>query len=653
MPEGKKYTYLLKILLLVCIFHLSVVNHYILAQSTLIDSLKNLLKNHPQEDTIRVEVLTELAFRFYQTSVDSTLFFAKEAHQLAEKINYKKGKGRSLGRIALGYSTKGDYISALENYLKALELAEQTNDMQGIAAALNNIGYTYRVLARYEEALSYSYRSLEISKKLNWERGIIIGHGNIAWLLEKIKNNQKALQYAKQAVMLSQRTNDAYVKATSQHVLGKVYEAIQEYDSALKFYQVGLNYAQREALKQQIAFNSLGIGEIYTAQGKTKQAIDFLFQAMDFGSQSQSPDIVRDASLSLMKAYRDSNNPQRAFVYYDIYSHIRDSLFNIEKINEVRRLEFEYKTKAQQKEIDSLGAEREKQKEQIENQKVVFYNLIIIVLLLGLLALSIFRNRLKEKQKNIELMHQNLKIEKQKEALAVQTEALNESNASKDKIFSIVAHDLRSPLSSLKNTITLFEREMLTEEEFREILPKLKKTLNNTFELTDELLYWAKNQMNVIEFMPVRVKLQPIFEEQISSAEELAMVKKIKMSISLASDIADVKADKDMLKSILRNLISNAIKFCRNDDKITLSATEAHEFITISVEDTGVGITKENMTKLFTNHNFTTRGTAGERGTGLGLNLCKDFVEKNGGKIWVKSEEGKGSVFYFSLPRYV
>jgi two-component system, sensor histidine kinase and response regulator len=652
MVKAKTDIFLIRKPLFLLIFYMSIGYSSLFAQNSPLDSLKNLLKNHPQEDSIQVEIMTELAFRFYQTALDSTLFFATQANRIAQKIGYKRGEGRSLGRIALGYSVKGDYISALDNYIKARDIAKQTNDKQGTSASLNNIGYIYRVLGRYEEALEYTLQSLALSKEMNWQRGVVIGNGNVAWLLERMGKYEDGFKYAQKAVELSNATNDGYLITTSVNVLGKIYQAKQDYANAFKYYQIGLDNAKKANLKQQVAFNSLGIGEIYTIQKKTEQAIVFLQQAIDFAYQSQSPDIVRDASLTLMKVYRNSNDHQRAFVYYDIYSNIRDSLFNIEKQNEVRRLEFEHKTQEQEQKINDLGLTKQKQAKEIENQKIIFYNLIIILLLVGLLALSLFGNRIKDKKKNKELMRQNLEIEKQKEALAKQTDALQESNLSKDKIFSIVAHDLRSPLSSLKNTITLFERNMFSEEEVRETLPKLKKHLNNTFELTDELLYWAKNQMNVVSFEPEKIDLPSVFEEQLNRFEEAIATKKVRMDIDIPTHLPYIKADIDMLKTILRNLITNAIKFCRADDQITLSATENDEFVTMIVADTGIGIPQENIGKLFVNQSFSTRGTAGERGTGLGLSLCKDFVERNGGKIWFESTQGKGTTFYFTMPKH-
>ena len=652
MPVTKRNMFLIKkTLLFSLILYVSMAYCPLFAQNAPIDSLKNLLKTHPKEDSMRVELLTELAFRFYQTSVDSTLFLAKQANALAKKIGYKRGEGRSLGRIALGYSTKGDYIEALDNYIQARKIAEQINDKQGVSSALNNIGYVYRILGRYDDALEFTKASVEMSKEINWQRGVIIGYGNIAWLLERKGKYEEGLAYAHKAVKLAELTNDNYLFSTSMHVSGKIYQAKQNYDSALYYYQAALEKSQQANLKQQIAFNSLGIGEVYTDQNKTEEATAFLQQAIDFAHQSQSPDIVRDASLTLMKVYRTSNNPQRAFVYYDIYSKFRDSLFSIEKENEVRRLEFVYGTKDKEQRINDLGIEKDNKDKEIEFQKIISYNLVIILLLVGLLALSLLRNRLKEQKKNKELIHKNLEIEKQKEALAIQANKLQESNLFKDKIFSIVAHDLRSPLSSLKNSLMLFEKNMFSEKEFREILPTLKRNLNNTFELTDELLYWAKNQMNVVSFKPEKIDLLPIFEEQISRFEEAMQAKKIRIKIEIPPNLPPTNADIDMLKTILRNLITNAIKFCRTNDKITLSAEEEGKFLKIIIADTGIGIAPENIGKLFTNQSFTTRGTAGERGTGLGLSLCKDFVERNGGKIWFESTLGQGTTFYFTMPQ--
>lgn len=228
-------------------------------------------------------------------------------------------------------------------------------------------------------------------------------------------------------------------------------------------------------------------------------------------------------------------------------------------------------------------------------------------------------------------------------------EKLHELNKLKDRLFSIISHDLRTPLLSLMDILSMANDGMVTDEEFRSFLPTLTKNIGYTSGLVENLLQWSKSQLEGTVINAVHFDIKENVTYLINSFCQLAADK----DISIKSNIrvpTMVYADMDMIQAVLRNLISNAIKFCRNGDKITIEAQIKNNMATISITDTGVGVAPENVDKLFGNQSFTTRGTTNEQGTGLGLLLCKDFIEKNGGNIWVESTQGQGSSFYFTLP---
>ena len=228
-------------------------------------------------------------------------------------------------------------------------------------------------------------------------------------------------------------------------------------------------------------------------------------------------------------------------------------------------------------------------------------------------------------------------------------EKLHELNKLKDRLFSIISHDLRTPLLSLMDILSMANDGMVTDEEFRSFLPTLTKNIGYTSGLVENLLQWSKSQLEGTVVNAVHFDIKENVTYLINSFHQLADDK----GISINSNIhvpTMVYADMDMVQAVLRNLISNAIKFCSAGDKITIEADIKKNMATICIADTGVGIAAENVDKLFGNQNFTTRGTTNEQGTGLGLLLCKDFIEKNGGNIWVASTQGQGSSFYFTLP---
>ena len=225
--------------------------------------------------------------------------------------------------------------------------------------------------------------------------------------------------------------------------------------------------------------------------------------------------------------------------------------------------------------------------------------------------------------------------------------ALNEL---KDRLFSIIAHDLRSPLINIMDMVKLIDEQVITEKEFKLLLPELSKNLNYTSGLLDNLLHWSKSQLKGERIKPVKLDIRKIIQPEIEYYQQKATEKGIYLN-STVEDETLVYIDEEMIQLVVRNLIGNAIKYCTSQDHIVVSSTHnSSSEVTICVADTGSGMNAETASKLFMLKTFTTRGTNNEQGTGLGLQLCKDFISKNKGRIWVTTEEGIGSKFFFTIP---
>lgn len=226
---------------------------------------------------------------------------------------------------------------------------------------------------------------------------------------------------------------------------------------------------------------------------------------------------------------------------------------------------------------------------------------------------------------------------------------LQDLNKLKDRLFTIISHDLRTPLLSLMDILNMANDGMVSDEEFRSFLPTLAKNIGYTSGLVENLLQWSKSQLEGTIINTVRFDIGDSVRYLVNSFAQLAADKDVSLINNIHVPIV-VYADSDMIQAVLRNLLSNAIKFCRAGDKIIIEANVKSNIATFWISDTGVGIAPENIDMLFGNYSFTTRGTTDEQGTGLGLLLCKDFIEKNNGRIWVESIPGRGSTFYFTLP---
>jgi len=230
-----------------------------------------------------------------------------------------------------------------------------------------------------------------------------------------------------------------------------------------------------------------------------------------------------------------------------------------------------------------------------------------------------------------------------------QQEKLSKLNNFKDKLFTVVSHDIRSPLAVLLSLLELLDYEDgLDEDESKEILYEIKKNVKSTYEMVENILKWFKTQIDV-GVSNITCNLLEVVKESIMPLMQNAELKGIDVSYEIPKDIS-VYVDRCMLEIILRNLFSNAIKFTNMGGSIKILAQEFSGIVTIAVSDTGIGIEKERIDELFNNAHFpTTFGTSGEKGTGIGLMICKEFIERNNGRIWALSSVGKGSTFYFTV----
>lgn len=253
------------------------------------------------------------------------------------------------------------------------------------------------------------------------------------------------------------------------------------------------------------------------------------------------------------------------------------------------------------------------------------------------------------RKQNIELKELNSGLEVKVEE---RTLKLKELNATKDKFFSIIAHDLKNPFNTLIgfSELLLDNIDMYNAEQIKEYISIIFETSRTSYSLLENLLDWSRSQTGRLKMEPKEVEMSSLVELNIRLLESPAEKKNIRLQNNIDNK-CKVYADKNMIETIVRNLISNAIKFTREGGYITVNAERKAAVLEVCIADTGIGICSDNINKLFKiDQDFSTKGTSNESGTGLGLILCKEFIGQNGGEIWVESQEGKGTQFYFTLP---
>ena len=299
---------------------------------------------------------------------------------------------------------------------------------------------------------------------------------------------------------------------------------------------------------------------------------------------------------------------------------------------------------------------------QLENAHIGFFVfnqvLVIVFIFYGLYLIKKentgYQLNILAKTESLRIKHQQInkqKIEIQNKArlLEKQKAELAELNSIKNKLFSVIAHDLKAPMYALRNVFRNIQEQNMKASEIKALIPDIVNDFNYTTGLMENLLIWAKCQMQEGSTRQQNVDISELANDISHLLRLQASTKKIRIK-NLVKQKAHVWADRDMIHLALRNLVSNAIKFTPSRGQVTIGITNMDDHIEIFVKDTGVGISQEALERIRQYENFTTRGTLNETGTGLGLMLCREFIIKNGGTLYIESEEGKGSTFSFTLP---
>jgi signal transduction histidine kinase len=418
--------------------------------------------------------------------------------------------------------------------------------------------------------------------------------------------------YQSEAYEISSSLGDMGMMATIKTNLGKLYLQQKQYEKALKSFQESLVLAREINSLPAMQESYKNLSDYYTMRGEYKQA------------------------LRLFK----------------LQSAVTDSIMSREGLMQIKELELQFNARALEQEIELLKKDNEIQRLSRTRLQYGIILLVILILALSLLFIGYYqRNQYKKKTARL-LEEKNEQLEKANRQLQESEKHLMELNSTKDKFFSIIGHDLRNPLNALLGFSELISgnSKEYTTEEIRKYSKIINEAAKNIHLLIENLLEWSRSQSGKIDFNPLETAFAPIMLEIISIFE----IQAEKKGIILESDIPEglmVYADVNLLSTILRNLVNNAVKFTPKNGKVNLDAVQSEQGLRVTIRDTGVGMTKEQLDSLFSlAHGPSTPGTAEEKGTGLGLILCKEFVDKHKGTISAESEPGKGSTFTLVLP---
>ncbi len=382
----------------------------------------------------------------------------------------------------------------------------------------------------------------------------------------------------------------------------------------------------------------VGMAEAYLGKGIDSLSRKYAMEAFDISNKINFLEGTQKCALTLYRINKNKEMFDKALAFHEIYQELSDTLHRNENKKSLTLL----KTRSEYDQQKQTLIEANQKA--LAKQRGLIYAAIIVLIIFAIITFFIKRAEKIQKKLNTEL-------QAKKEILEEHEAALTDSNETKTKLFSIIGHDLRGPIGGLQGLLQMFSDGEMTKNEFFEFIPKLKKDVDHIYFTLNNLLSWGNSQMNGAKTKPCVFALESLVDDNINLLSELSKSKSIKIVSELTGNTL-IWSDSNQIDIVVRNLISNALKFTPENGMITIKAQEKNDQWEISVRDTGVGMDKVTVEKLFKkNANITTYGTNNEKGTGLGLSLCKEMVEKNGGSIWVESVLRKGSTFFFTLPK--
>lgn len=602
------------------------------------------------QDSLRIYNLLEKGRKVRLNQPDSSIYYAKLAlEEIKPTSNYLNG----FANYIISYSNwvKANYKLSAEYGFRSLRYMEKTDFHYEKSLILLELCRTFLDLKNLPEGKKYLDRSFAIAREHPEDERILANsYREQSFYFLEINEIDSALTAAANGIKIYEKRDDKLNASVLYSRQVRAFLQQKKFQEATKLCRKSILL---DSLVQNRRAQGIGFLQMATALGelqKTDSAIYFVNKAIRLNKEISNWQALHRSYKKLSELYVAKNKPALAIeqlLQADIY---KDSLYNVRSSGQIEEMKILYETEKKDNTIALLEKDQALQKQQTRNQRLFVGFLLSLILFMAALLFVVLRSQRIQKQTNRELAEKNASIEQQREEMQLQAEKLQELNHLKSKLFSVIGHDLRGPINSLQALLDLFTKNLLTQEEFIQHSDKLKASVNITQRTLENLLNWSLSQMEGIRTRPSVMDIKNSTDEAARLLMDIASRKNIVVENKIESALL-VYADPDQVQLVLRNLIHNGIKFSKANSTVTISALIKDRECAISVTDVGIGMTSEELERLqVQKEHFTKIGTLQEKGTGLGILLCREFIHRNDGSLHIYSEAGKGTVITFKLP---
>ena len=623
----------------------------------LLDSLSGLAKTIAMRIDDAYGIADALFMQgFYQDlsgNFDEALTLYFEALERMKALGRKDRLGPIQEYIGIVYRFTGEYEQSLKYYLMALANYETFQDSVRIGNAYNSLGNLYFDQRIYDEARTYYEKALVIKRKYSSPNSIANTLGNLATIYSYNDELTKALEIAQEVLAIKLATKSLQDIPVAYSNLGRIYERLRQLDKAEEMMIASIKADLESQNPQGLSGDYRFYANIKRQKGEYQTSYRLLDSAERYARELRLPNDL--FSVYEERVMLDTTVKNFKSAFYNLYEMMRvnDTLSNEELARKQARLEADYEYN---KERDSVAFVNRQEKTMLETkisyQQKTNTFFIIGILLVSVLAFIIYWQYRRQKLSNLQLAQLNQAIQQQNVEINQQKKQLEQAIKARNQLYTMIAHDLRAPVSIFYGAGFVVEAMLEDNDQdgLRKYAHELARKASRLSQLLDNLLRWARDHNHQMAYQPEELEVFPMIDSLLELYQYLADTKEIAL-INEVNKSDKLWADPNSFEGIIRNLVNNAIKFTPTGGKIILKSEVSDSKYMLSISDTGVGMTQEQIDLLLGGATGnTTAGTVGEQGTGLGLTLVQDFIRQHGGTLEIASEIDKGTTFMVSFP---
>lgn len=579
---------------------------------------------------------------------------AKEYYQIAltkfTSIQNEKGKAETQNALAGIYYAQGNIALAVQNYLDVLRYYENKNEKVGLVNVYTSLANLYARQNSFSKSIEYNLKAIELYEATSNKFQAIVIYDQIGNAYLKQNNLVKSTEFFNKSLKEYTELNNKAGIASTLNQLGNIAAEQGDYPKAALFFERSNKMAVAMKTPYLQVVNQNALAKTYVLQKQYKQAIGAFKKAIAIAKPANMKLELEEAYQGLSSVYEITKEETKATTFSSLSKNIKDSVYNDSTLKKLSDLQLQYESEKKQRQIELMSKEQQIKESELQSERDLKRFFIIVSIVFGIIFIILIYSFIQNKKASRSLQKQKNELEQKTDEILLQKEKLDQLNSVKDRFFSIISHDLRNNLTTMKLYFDLISNPEYKATDHSEISGQIAGSVENTIDLLENLLVWASAQIKGIPIHIQKLNMHSLAQENINLLSGTAHQKNITLKNCIDESVLAF-GDMDMINLVLRNLISNAIKFTPQSGTISLNAEVKETECIMAIEDNGIGISAENRARMFDQHlHPTTKGTGNEKGTGLGLLLCKDFISQNQGRIWVEPARENGSIFYFSLP---